>query len=252
MMVKQFAFYVHLVWLFLLMPLVAENGWNSECWSLVGGFEAGVLVTSHAGKSKTFPGSPTDEFYQYSPHHQTQSRGVYGGFLGVAWRGLPDWDLQLDLKYSQSSSFSVHGTLTQGLDVQSQDTYSYRYQIAVRQLLAEARFAYVNCSCFRPYALVGIGSSFNKASSFRATVPDLLTFTRVYKSKTKVGFSYAVGAGVDIEITPCWFVGVNYRFTNLGKASLGSASIDGEHVSGTLSQSQFYANQFAAQLTFLY
>jgi len=233
--------------------LRADNFLNAECWRIVGGVEAGAVVTSNAGKSKTFPiESPTDEFYEYSRHHKTQTKAIYGGFIGAEWRGLSNWDIQLDVKYSQSSHFSVNGTLTQGIDVLSQDSYNYKYKIDVRQLLFDAKFSYVNCSRFKPFAIVGLGASFNRAYSFTTTVPPLLTFTRDYKNKTTTGFTYAVGAGLDFEMTECLYLGVSYRFTDFGKASLGSASIDDIPVSGTLSQSSFYANQVIAQLTFLF
>lgn len=237
-----------------LTSLFAEEDFeNTENWSFVCGIESGVVVTSNAGKSKTFPiDSPTDEFYEYSSHKKKQTKAIYGFFLGADWQGLVNWDVQFDVKYSQSSSFSVSGILTQGMDVQTQDSYNYKYKIAIKQLLLESKLSYINCTRFKPYVLVGVGSSFNKAYSFSTSVPSLLTFTRTYKNHTSSGFTYAIGTGLDIEITNCFYVGVNYRFTDLGRVSLGSASIDDIPVSGTLSQSNFYVNQLSVQLTFLF
>lgn len=250
---NHFAFFFTVLLSIQGSSLLANSFWCNECWHGVCGIESGVAITSNAGKSKTFPSnSSNEEFYEYSVHHKTQTRGIYGGFIGAVWRGQPCWDIQLNINYCQSSPFSVNGTLTQGIDVQSQNSYNYNYKIKIRQFLAEAKFSYVNCGRFRPYGLVGIGPSFNKAYSFSTTVPSLLTFTRTYDSHTTVGFTYAVGAGLDVEITNCVYLGISYRFTNFGRASLGSATIDDTSVSGTLSQSHFYANEVLAQLTFLF
>lgn len=227
--------------------------WSIQDWEVAGGVEVGVVISSDAGTSQTFPATQTDEFYRYDPHYKNQSKVIYGAFLGVIYRELLcNWDLQLDAKYSQADSFRVHGTLTQGLDVVSQDVYNYKYKITIRQLLGEAKLSYTGFTQFRPYALVGLGAGFNSANSFSTTVPDLLTFTRVYKGRTLTSFSYAVGAGIDVEVTNCLYLGISYRFADFGKVSFGSASIDGIPVSGTLSQGSFYANQVLAQLTFLF
>lgn len=252
----------HLAFLLTLLlwipatSLLANSCWNTEpdcCWRSVAGFEYGVVISSNAGKSKTFPAlTSTDEFYEYSPNHQSQTRSMWGGYLGIEWCGMPEWNLQFDVNYSQSAPFTVNGTLTQGLDVQSQDTFTYKHKITIRQLLVEAKLSYVICDLFRPYFLFGLGSSFNKSYAFSTTVPPLLTLTRLYKNNTTAGFTYAVGAGLDFELADCLYLGVGYRFNDFGKASLGSATIDGLPVSGTLSQSHFYANQFLAQLTYLF
>lgn len=194
--------------LFLALPFFSLLADDCDCWRVVSGIEIGAIRSSDAGSSKTFRSeSPNDEFYKYSPSHKSQNRAIYGVFAGAAWRGLCDWDFQVDLKYSQSSPFTAKGTLTQGLDVQSQDSYNYRYKISLKQLLVEAKFSYVNCSLFRPYVSIGLGSSFNRSYSFSTTVPESLTFTRAYKSHTTSGFSYAIGFGVDVEISSCVYAG---------------------------------------------
>jgi len=219
-------------------------------WHPVFGIESGVVISSDVGKSQTFPISdPSSEFYEYSRRSNTQTEAIYGGFAGAEWQAPCSWNLLLDVNYMQSTPFSVKGTLTQGVDVVSADSYDYKYKIIVRQLLIESKFSYVNTTRFRPYAQVGIGASFNRAYSFSTTVPPSLSFTRDYKNHTTSGFTYAVGAGLDIKIVDCLRAGVSYYFTDFGKVALGSASIDGTSVSGTLHQHTFYANEIFAQLT---
>ena len=251
----RYNFLVYLTTL-LVVPFASLLGapfWESQYWHPVFGIESGVVISSDAGKSQTFPISDSSpEFYKYARKSNTQTEVIYGGFAGAEWQAPSRWNLLLDVNYMQSTPFSVKGTLTQGVDVASEDSYDYHYKIIVRQLLVESKFSYVNTTRFQPYAQVGIGASFNRAYSFSTTVPPSLAFTRDYKNNTTVGFTYAVGAGVDIEIIDCLRTGVSYYFTDFGKIALGSASIDGTSVSGTLRQHTFYANEVFAQLIFVF
>lgn len=247
---KQLALFV----VTLLAAPLLQADFCCEAWRPLIGIESGVLMTSNAGHSKTFPASESgsQEFYKYSCHHKFQTKPFYGGFVGLEWQGSPYWNIQFTASYNQSTPFSVHGKLTQGIDVQSQNSYDYRYKILVRQLLVGAKLSYVMNGCIRPYGLLAIGSSFNKTYSFSTTVPSSLTFTREYKNHTASDFTYAIGGGFDFEITNYLWAGVGYRFTNLGAASLGSASIDDTSVSGTLSQHHFYASALFGQLTLVF
>jgi opacity protein-like surface antigen len=233
--------------IFLLLPLVVLQ---ANCWHAVVGIESGAAFSSDAGESVTFPITEYGEqFYKYSRHHKSQAQVVYGGFVGAEWQGLCDWNLLLDVNYNQTTPFWVKGTLTQGLDAISADSYGYKYKIMIRQLLVEGKACYIFCERWLPFLVVGLGSSFNKAYSFSTTVPSTMTFTRSYKNHTAAAFSYGVGIGLDVDVIDYVRVGVGYRFADFGKASLGDATIDGTPVSGTLSQNHFYANELIAQLT---
>lgn len=239
----------------LFIPLVTFAGsfWDSQLWHPVLGIESGVAFISHASKGKIFPIQDPikDEFYRYSPNKTTKTPVIYGGFLGAEWRGFSHFSVQLDAKYNQSSSFFVHGNLVQGADVQSEDHYTYKYSVRIRQLLAEGKFQYV-LKWFRPYAMLGLGAGFNIANHFSTNVPSTLALTRMYEGHSNASFSYLVGAGMDFDIIKYLRLGVGYRFTDLGKVALGSANIDGIAAGGTLSQSHVYSNELLAQLTIVF
>lgn len=231
----------------------AGSFFDANLWHPVLGGESGVAIISDAGKSQSFPiqDPAVDQFYNYSAKHKTKTPVIYGGYLGAEWRGSSHFGIEFDVSYMQSSSFSVSGTLTQGVDVQSEDSYTYKYKMRIRQLLAEEKFQYI-LKWFRPYVLIGLGASFNVANNYSTNVPTSLAFTRMYKSHSSACFSYAVGAGIDFAIVKCLRIGVGYRFTDLGKVSLGSANIDGVSVSGTLSQPHIYANEISGKLTIVF
>lgn len=222
-------------------------------WSPVLAVGAGYLSTSKLAQSQSFPivNPITDEFFNYTPNQSSLTNGIADIFLGIEWRlgSCDQWALQLGLGYDQAASFTVKGSLVQGADVPSEDTFSYQYNVTLRQLLVEGKFLFTVATWYHPYLFGGIGAAFNSASGFSTTVPPFLTFTRNYASNTNTVFSYAVGFGLDYDIDAVFRIGVGYRFSDFGKVSLGSATIDTTSVSGTLSQSHIYTNEVLAQIT---
>lgn len=218
---------------------------------IIAGLGAGAAFSSDLGQSRTFPilNPNTDELYVYSPTHHSQTAYLYSGFLGAEWDWPSQWGIQARFEYNQTSPFSVQGSFTQGADPQSTDNYTYRYGIVTKQLLVDGKLFYIVKKYFRPYILVGAGSSFNRAYNYTTNATPCLTLTRMYLNKTNASFSYAVGVGIDASIATHLRIGIGYRFTDLGETNLGDANIDGTSVTGTLSQAHLYANEVLTQIT---
>lgn len=70
----------------------------------------------------------------------------------------------------------------------------------------------------------------------------------MYANNTVTAFSYAVGAGFDYNLNSSLQLGLGYRFSDLGKAQLGQATIDTTQVPGTLGLTHIYNNELLAQL----
>jgi len=229
-----------------------SNSSYTRTWHPVLALGAGAASTSNLGQSQSFPiqNPTTDEFYYYFANRPTQTSGLFDGFLGTEWRFRPKWALQMGLDYNQASPFSAKGTFQQGADALSADTYSYHYAVLTRQILAEGKLLYT-VKCFHPYLFGGLGVAVNSAYNYYTNVPPFLTFTRMYANNTTTSFSYAVGVGVDKDLTSHLRAGVGYRFAGLGRVKLGIPTIDTTRVSGTLSQSHLYANELLAQLTWI-
>lgn len=227
------------------------HAFSPPAWRSVIAIGGGAYFTSNTGESQTFPiqDPDTDEFYEYAPTHNSQTAGLYNAFVGVEWRLLPNWLLQTGFDYNQTSSLYTNGVVTQGADVQSEDIYNYHYNIVTRQLLLAGKLLYTLKQRYHPYVLVGLGAAFNQASNYSTNVPPFLTFTRMYQDNNNTSFSYAAGVGVDVDLTDNLRFGIGYRYADLGQVKLGAANIDVNSVSGTLSQSNLYANQLLAQLT---
>ncbi len=191
------------------------------------------------------------QFYNYSPNQATQTSALWSGFLGIEWDLQPDWMLQTGLDYNQTSPFSARGTLTQGVDSGSANSYTYHYGTLLRQVLVEGKLLSTLQTRYHPYLSAGLGTAINKAYNYYTNVPPFLTFTKMYRNDTTTSFTYAIGIGVDVDITSYLRIGIGYRFADFGKVELSNPIIDTTNVSGPLSQSHFYVNELLSQLTFV-
>ena len=225
---------------------------DNATWHPVIGAGGGVAITTNLGQSQNFPiqNPVTDEYYTYSSTNQAQTQGIFEIFLGAEKPVFSSLLLQAGLAYSQAGTYQAKGNFTQGADVESANQYTYKYNVVTRELLAQAKLMRPYQDKFYPYLLAGIGGSFNRASNYATNVPPFLTFTRNYANNTSGAFAYKVGLGMDMDITRQARLGLAYRFSGLGRADLGAANIDGVPVSGTLSQSNLYANEILLQLTY--
>lgn len=222
-------------------------------WHPTFGVDGGVAAVMNAGSSQTFDiDDISEQFYIYTNNNEIQAPAFYGGFVGVEWQGDSNWMFELLIDYNQSSLFPVSGTLTQGIDTDSEDVFDYSYNMRFRQLFGEVKVGYVKWSHILPYLLFGLGSAFNSAQDYTTTAPATLVATRAFADNLKISPTYILGFGFDIPIVDWLRIGVGYRFTDAGKFSLGQATVEDIEVSGTLSQSALYANEFIAQLTFVF
>lgn len=225
----------------------------SNTWQPVIAVGLGTATAYDVGQDQDFPiqNPATDEFYNYDGTSTTQTSFLSDVFIGVEKSLSPKWALQLGLDYNQTSPFSAQGTLLQGVDTASADSYTYNYEILTKQLSLEGKLLYTFKTIYHPYALVGLGAAFNRAQNYSTNVSPFLAFTRTYANNTTTSFSPTIGVGFDADVTSTIRAGIGYRFTDLGKVSLGDSTIDGTPASGTLSQSHLYSSEVLAQITWM-
>src|SRR5690606_16890818 len=121
-----------------------------------------------------------------------------------------------------------------------------------RQLMLDAKLLYTWKEHYHPFIMAGAGIAFNNAYNYNTNADPSITLTRHYTNQVTSAFTYALGFGLDIDMSPTFRLGVNYRFTDTGNTQLGRASIDSVPVAGTLSQSSLYAHQILVQATALF
>lgn len=212
-------------------------------------FTGGASI-SQLGQSQSY--APLDLCsYHYRSNDSNTTNMLWGGFIGSEVKRSSSWEFITGLGYYQPSTLSTRGALIQGADPASNDTYNYRYQTQSQQLLAESKLYWIAKENIQPFLMLGIGVSFNKTSNYQTSVPPFLEFTPEFSNHTQTNFTYAVGPGIDINLSKSFQIGVAYRFTDLGSANTGSAQIDEIPISSTLKQAHLYANQILAQFTFI-
>ncbi|KTC91143.1 outer membrane beta-barrel protein [Fluoribacter dumoffii] len=235
----------------------APSNWHIAHWRAVLTLSGAAAFSDNVGASEFIPiaDPEEDEFFDYSSHHSNQSKFLYGVFLGAEFLINTSWSLQSGFSYYQPSLYHANGLVTQGLDDLSADSFSYQYDIQVRQVLFENKLLFnwtVQPMVLHPYVSGGIGVGVNSAQDYDVVISPLFTtFSNQFTDKTHTDFSYRVGAGIDVDVTNWVRVGVGYRFADFGKVTLGNATIDQIPTFNHLSQSHFYTNEVMGQLTFI-
>lgn len=211
--------------------------------------ETGISI-EQLGKSQSY--APLDLCsYNYDAHQSSKERILGGLFVGTEIPIARMLAVDVGAEYNQSAAFTSNGTLTQGADVVSSDSYSYKYRVASKQLLFDGKLLWNIRETVHLYALAGVGAAFNNAYSYQTSVPPYYEYTPYYSNNSVTNFSYSVGAGVNVNVAKEWRLGVGYRFTDLGKANLGNGNLDGIPIANTLKQSNLYANQVLAELSYV-
>jgi opacity protein-like surface antigen len=208
-------------------------------------------ISAKVGRTQTLNAENDFSNYQYQNRGGYSGQVIAGGFIGNELLLQHDVYLQTGLAFYQPASFLASGMLTQGIDEPSSDQYVYHYRVNSRQILVETKLLGTVHATFHPYLLVGIGAGFNKAYAYTADLPLYNTFTPQFTAAQQASFSYSLGAGLDVTMNKHLRIGVGYRFSNLGKANLGSGLLDTQNFAETITQSNLYASHLIAQLTYL-
>jgi opacity protein-like surface antigen len=216
-------------------------------------FSIGPVFSSDVGETQNFPiqNPIADSFYNYQKTNQVQTNGQFALFVGDRWNLRFPFKVEGGLSYSQTGIFSTKGLLTQGADVLSEDTFTYKYKIQSRQLEVKGKILYGYPGPIFPYFSFGMGAAFNTANNFSTNVPEFLTTTRNYPSNTQASFTYTVGIGAEYEYDSHIHLGWGYEFSNNGSVAFESANVTGIPVTGTITQSHLYTHAIMAQVSYL-
>jgi len=191
--------------------------------------------------------------YHYQANASSATRFLGSIFFGSELSLPTTLPLLMDigLEYNQSSTFTANGTLTQGADSISANTYAYRYHVQSQQVLIDGKLQWNVFQKFYLYGLVGLGLAINDVHAYQTNVPMFYEYTPAYSSHRQTNFSYSVGAGIGMPVMDRWRIGLGYRFTDLGQSNLGKGNINSIPIANTLKQSHLYANEIVAELTYL-
>ncbi|MFI4919512.1 MAG: outer membrane protein [Legionellales bacterium] len=186
----------------------------------------------------------------YTGIHKSNTQAVGGLFLGAESKLSSLWGWQYGIRYFQTHAFNVRGNVYQFSDP-LYNNLTYQYRIENRRVLAESKLLITVKTKYHPYVVGALGESFNRAYGYHelpissADAPMTQPFAN---TKTSV-FSYSLGLGVDMELTQHVRLGLNYRWSQLGKASLGKTPLqDG---TTTITHAHLPTNEFLLEVGYL-
>lgn len=217
----------------------------------------GGVAGVNASRSQVFIGTD-DDVFTYNSRGNNKTTGFVGAFLGVEHElPSPNFLMQLGVEYDYFGNIKVHGINAVGIEPRTSTHYNYSYRLQTQQVLAVAKLLVTTHQIFHPYAAVGLGAAFNDASRYNVSTHERgsINLTPLFDNNTHTAFSYSLGLGVDTDITQQVRLGLGYRYSSFGKASLGDGRIVFNNYSFPTSFApsitNFYANQFIAQISYL-
>jgi opacity protein-like surface antigen len=151
------------------------------------------------------------------------------------------------------NNMTVHGDVLQFGDP-SMNNVMYHYTIASKAVVLESKFRFHSANTWRPYVLVDVGASFNRARDYNEYPYDtnggaVDPMSVPFANRSTTQWTYAIGIGMDKFINPHCTLGFGYRFADLGNAGLGPTSLQTN--TATLSIKPIYANELLIQLTII-
>ncbi len=143
-------------WVLLIVSLLTASIFCHSALAMYPWHPILVMTTGAAfnndSDSKNFPAHDNIfSFYDYKGH-ANHGQFIGGIFVGTEFLIQPEYlSLQTGFSYYQPTPLTLAGDVTQGVDVASENTYSYQYSIQSQQVLIESKLLY-NVQRYHPYS----------------------------------------------------------------------------------------------------
>lgn len=193
---------------------------NTESGFYVGGFTGLSLANIGKNQTMTSYGESGRPWFDTYTKNKNYSKAFLFGFDGGYEFALSDRFL-LDLggavyvgtNYAASGSVAV--TANNSLPIAT-NNYSYNVTRMV-QVMVESKFKW-KIQSFLPYVTVGIGSSWNRAECYSVQpLANPNATVSLYNPNHKINLAYMLGLGVDYQFSNNDYIGIAYKYINLGK-----------------------------------
>lgn len=265
MQLRQWFFFATLLFSSLSFAVVPATHHDSpvkkyfatSCWHPLLTLTAGGAFSDDFGRHQFIP--PHDgvlTFFDYQNTSSTQSEPIYGAFLGIEYQFLAPISVQGGISYYRLPNYHGDGIVTQGVDVPSQNKYTYYYYFQSHQLFAETKILYhpyrYNLQRYHPYLSAAVGGSSNATHDFKVNIdPPFTTFSNQFGDHTSRSVAYTLGLGLDVDVVSWARIGFRYQFLDIGQSRTANAMIDDVPTTNRLSQGHTNLNAFEAQLTMI-
>lgn len=166
----------------------------------------------------------------YRTQPSTNWQGLWGVGLGHTFQRTNVYQLSLNATGYFANLGNVQGLEYPFINDGVYDSLNYNFHAKSTALMFESRLAYTQFE-WQPYALIGIGESWNRLSGYNETqIFSALSAAPVsptFSSRTHNAFAYELGAGIqhqlfnDLVHKIQYKGGLGYQYFNLGKGELG-------------------------------
>ncbi|WP_131782832.1 hypothetical protein [Legionella gresilensis] len=197
---------------------------NQFNFFIAGGITAAKLSTNDLVEINS------DVINKYQTKNKYQSHGFWGGgFNQTFTNSSHDTALSLGIASYSLALGKIWGIEYPFFNEGLFDTLNYHFHVKNKLLLIESRLAYTALVNWQPFAVVGIGKSWNHFYHYREypTNPALSAATSTpFTNKTQQDFSYELGLGLTYSLFNDkshhinYFTSLSYRYFNLGKGKL--------------------------------
>ena len=223
--------------------------------------QGGYASINSDGHVQSFVGTDNNLF-TYSPSEITNNKGFIGLFVGgehslptlLSYPAL----VQAGVEYNAFGQQTFKGINTVGVDASSSTQYAYQYKVKTQQILGDIKLLTTIHDRLHPYLEAGIGIAINDAETYHVSTIETgsVNLTPDLSNQTTIRTSYILGLGLDANLNKHVRVGLGYRYSYFGAASLGNGSL----AVGTnqipcffnVQTSGLYANQLIAHASLIF
>ena len=262
-------FWIGIAGLFSATAIAGSMGGENAVYNDPGAATCGKVITLSLGPAwynnrgegqrNFFPSIilPPGYTHTYVP---TQTSGVLGsGELFFALTSTLNYLFsgQLGLAVGYSGNGTQDGRLYTERD---SGRYTYSYKLSNARIGAKGKIVTEWSHWVKPYISGSAGVGFNRAWDYTTTHSIFGISSRPsFDESTEVAFTYTAGIGLQGNIAPNWQIGVGYEFSDWGKNSLTTPSLNlpdvptptVPYVYRALHASTFYTHQLQISLSYL-
>lgn len=206
-------------------------------------------------------GAPAPDTFTPTPSGSSTGNNISSKFLAGASAGVefPIHSInsiwQTSVAYYHAGNFEITGTdYMFGITDLGNKAYSYLVNnqrlMLENKLMLSLKDRYYSSPGFYMFFMFGLGASRNIASGFEETpLEDTTVPNGAFENGTANSFSYSVGVGFESEIAGYLRIGLGYRFSDLGKVTLGPYDIG--DTTNTITTTSMPTQELIVLFTFL-